>query len=209
MTGSVIEEAAAAARRGALIVLPTDTVYGVGTRPDDPEATARLFVAKERPTGLTLPILVASHEDARRVGVFDGPADALAVACWPGALTIVLPRTETSAGWELGGDTATVGVRIPAHPLTLEVLRATGPLAVTSANRSGEPPATTCEALVEVFGDRVDVYLCEDRPLEGVSSTVLDLAHGEPRLLRRGDLDPVALARAMGREGPLLDSGAP
>lgn len=209
MTRSVVEEAAAAARRGALIVLPTDTVYGVGTRPDDPEATARLFAAKERPPGLTLPILVASHEDARRVGVFDAPADALAAACWPGALTIVLPRTQTSAGWELGGDPATVGVRIPAHPLTREVLRATGPLAVTSANRSGEPAATTCEALVEVFGDRVEVYLCEDRPLEGVASTVLDLAHGEPRLLRRGGIEPEVLVQAMGHEGPLLDSGPP
>jgi L-threonylcarbamoyladenylate synthase len=198
VTGSVVEEAVAAARRGGLVVLPTDTVYGVGTRPDDPEATARLFAAKERPVGLTLPVLAASLDDARRVGVFDRRAEALAEGCWPGAVTLVL-----------GGDRATVGVRIPAHLLALEVLRATGPLAVTSANRSGEPPATTCEQLLAVFGDQVDVYLCEERPLQGVASTVLDLAHGEPRLLRRGDADPGRLAGLMGWEGPLLDSGAP
>ncbi len=209
MTGSVVEEAVAAARSGGLVVLPTDTVYGVGTRPDDPEATACLFAAKERPAGLTLPVLVASLDDARRVGVFDRRAEALAEGCWPGALTLVLARTEVSTGWELGGDRATVGVRIPAHLLALEVLHATGPLAVTSANRTGEPPATTCEQLLAVFGDQVDVYLCEERPLQGVASTVLDLAHGEPRLLRRGDADPARLAGLMGWEGPLLDSGPP
>ncbi|HEX6843880.1 MAG TPA: L-threonylcarbamoyladenylate synthase [Actinomycetota bacterium] len=198
MTGSVVEEAAAAARRGALIVLPTDTVYGIGTRPDDPEATARLFAAKERPPDLTLPVLVADPDTARGLAVFDERADRLAEACWPGALTLVLRRTGTSRGWDLGGDADTIGLRVPAHPLAVAVLAQAGPLAATSANRSGDPPARTCDELVATFGDLVAVYLCEDAPLEGVASTVVDLAHGEPSILRAGALDPAALARLLG-----------
>lgn len=198
MTASVVEEAAAAAHHGALIVLPTDTVYGIGTRPDDPEATARLFVAKERPPDLTLPVLVAAPGDARHLAVFDARADRLADALWPGPLTLVLPRTSDSAPWNLGGDPATIGVRVPAHPLALAVLAAAGPLAVTSANRSGEPPARTCDELVATFGDLVRVYLCEEAPLEGEASTVVDLAHGEPRVLRAGGVEPATLSQLLG-----------
>jgi tRNA threonylcarbamoyl adenosine modification protein (Sua5/YciO/YrdC/YwlC family) len=197
----------AAARRGALIVLPTDTVYGIGTRPDDPVATARLFAAKDRPPELTLPILSATVDEARKVAMFDERAVRLADACWPGALTIVLPRRDLAAGWDLGGDPATVGVRVPAHELTRAVLRGTGPLAVTSANRSGDRPARTCDELVAAFEDLVAVYLCQDEPLGGAASTVIDLAHGDARILRRGDLDETDLARFMGAQDPLLDSG--
>ena len=205
MTTSPLEAAVAAARRGALIVLPTDTVYGVGTRPDDPAGTAAVFAAKERPADLTLPVLVASVEEARRLAVFDERADTVAAACWPGPVTIVLPRTQAAAGFELGGDPETIGVRVPDHPLALAVL-ASGPLAVTSANRSGEPPATTCDQLLATFGDAVAVYLCEEEALEGRSSTVLDLAHGPARLLREGDVTAAALARLLPGESPLLDS---
>ena len=181
----VIEEAAAAASRGALVVLPTDTVYGIGTRPDDPAATSMLFAAKER------------------------PAEHLAAACWPGPLTLVLPRTEVSARWELGGDAETIGLRVPAHPLALALLRAAGPLAVTSANRSGDPPARTSDELVAVFGDLVAVYLCQDEPLEGAASTVVDLAHGEARVLREGGLPAEEVHRLLAGEGPAIDSGTP
>ena len=206
MTGSVLEEAAAAARRGALVVLPTDTVYGIGTCPQDPAATSRLFEAKQRPRGLTLPVLVASLEDARRVAVLDERAESLAAAAWPGPLTIVLPRAPEALAWDLGGETGTVGVRIPAHPLAAALLSATGPLAVTSANRSGEPPARTCDELVATFGDAVTVYLCEDRPLEGRSSTVVDLTRVDPRVLREGEVTEGDLRRYLSGEGPLLDS---
>jgi tRNA threonylcarbamoyl adenosine modification protein (Sua5/YciO/YrdC/YwlC family) len=198
-----IEEAAAAARRGDLIVVPTDTVYGIGTRPDDPAATARVFEAKRRPERLELPVLVGSLEEARSVASFDERAERLSAACWPGALTLVLPRTEASAGWELGGEATTVGVRVPDHRLALAVLARSGPLAVTSANRSGEPPARTCAALHEIFGDAVAVYLCRDEPLEGVASTVLDLAHGPARIVRAGSIDAGRLAGLLGQE---LDS---
>jgi L-threonylcarbamoyladenylate synthase len=193
-----IAEAAEAALAGRLIVMPTDTVYGVGTRPDDPAATARVFEAKGRPRELALPVLVPTTASARRIAVFDERAEKLAAAFWPGALTIVLERTKTSRRWDLGGNERTIGVRRPHHPLTVALLAATGPLAVTSANSSGSPPATGCEALRDTFGERVSVYLCEPEPLVGAASTVVDLAHGEPRILRTGSVSSGAISSVIG-----------
>jgi len=181
-----IEQAALAAIAGHLVVLATDTVYGIGTRPDDPAATERLFEAKGRPVELTLPVLVPSTAAAREIAAFDERAEVLALAFWAGPLTLVLPRTAASRGWHLGGAPETVGVRMPHHPLALAVLARTGPLAVTSANRSAEPTPATCEGVERVFGDTVDVYLCEGEPLRGTASTVVDLTSAEPRLLREG-----------------------
>ena len=192
-TGGTVEAAAAAARRGALVVFPTDTVYGIGTCPDDPTATARLFAAKRRTRELTLPVLVATTDDARRVAAFDGRASRVAAACWPGAVTIVLPRTAVSRGWELGGDGGTIGVRVPDHPVARSLLERTGPLAATSANRSGEPPGRDHDELVAMFGAAVAVYLSTDGPLAGAASTVIELTGPEPNILRRGDVDPALL----------------
>lgn len=206
MTRDPIPDVAASVRRGELVVFPTDTVYGIAARPDEPRATARLFEAKGRPRDLELPVLTATEDAARTVAVFDDRADRLAAAWWPGGVTLVLPRTALSQGWDLGGDRDTVGVRVPHHPLALAVLAATGPLAVTSANRSGEPPATDADALERTFGDAVTVYLCQEAPLEGAASTVVDLAHGPARLLRAGVVDAAMIARSLGLEGALLDS---
>ncbi len=189
-TGGTIEAAAAAARRGALIVFPTDTVYGIGTRPDDAVATARLFAAKRRPMDLTLPVLVASTDDARHVALLDDRASRVTAACWPGALTLVLARTDVSRDWELGGDGATIGVRVPDHPVARSLLGRTGPLATTSANRSGEAPRRDHDALVATFGEAVAVYVWGDGSVGGAASTVIDLTGPEPRILRRGDVDP-------------------
>lgn len=199
-------DAAAAARRGELIVFPTDTVYGIGTRPDDPAATARLFEAKRRPRDLELPVLVATLAAARAVAAFDERAERLAAALWPGPLTLVLPRSADAAGWDLGGDPATVGVRAPRHPLALALLADTGPLAVTSANLSGRPPAETCDELQALFGDLVEVFLCQEVPLDGVASTVLDLAHGPATIVREGSLTREALIELLPDEPSLLDS---
>lgn len=192
-------DAVTALRRGDLVVLPTDTVYGIASRPDDAHATARLFEAKERPRGLELPVLVPDAESARGIAAFDARADRLSSRWWPGALTIVLPRTAASSGWDLGGDPETIGVRVPRHPLALALLARTGPLAVTSANRSGSPTPSTCDAIVSTFGEAVDVYLCEEFPLEGSASTVVDLAHGQPNILREGSIaaaDVLAVLRS-------------
>lgn len=201
-----LRDAAVAARRGELIVFPTDTVYGIGTRPDDPAATARLFEAKRRPHDLELPVLVPTVQAGRAVAVFDERAERLAVALWPGPLTLVLPRGADASGWDLGGDPATVGVRAPHHPLALALLADTGPLAVTSANLSGTPPAETCDQLQGIFGDRVSVYLCQEVCGAGVASTVLDLAHGPARILREGSLSHEALIDLLPDEPSLLDS---
>jgi L-threonylcarbamoyladenylate synthase len=205
-----IADAVAAARRGALIVLPTDTVYGLGTRPDDPEATARLFAAKGRPRHLGLPVLVPDLRTGRTVAAFDRRAERLAEACWPGGLTLVLPRSADSGGWDLGGDPETVGVRVPRHPLALTVLAGTGPLAVTSANLTGSAPAATCDELAAIFADAVEVILCEEEPLTGVASTVLDLsAHGRAVILRRGAVAASSIARLLPKGDSLLDSPPP
>ena len=195
-----IAEAAAAARAGRLIVIPTDTVYGVATRPDDPQATSRLFAAKGRPPDLALPVLVSSAEAARELAVFDGRADRVAAALWPGALTLVLPRAAATRAWSLGGDGSSIGVRVPRHFLAVAVLSRTGPLAATSANRSGHAPARTCEELERIFGDLVEVYLCEPRELVGDASTVVDLTGDEARVLRHGGVDPKSLEELWGEQ---------
>jgi L-threonylcarbamoyladenylate synthase len=200
-----LAEAVAAARRGELVVLPTDTIYGIGTRPDDPAATARVFAAKRRPRALELPVFVDDLEVARDVGRFDERAERLASACWPGPLTLVVRRAASASSWDLGGDPDTIGLRAPRHELALDLVRATGPLAITSANRSGQSPATTCDELRAVFGDEVAVYLCQDEPLEGLASTVLDLAHGPARIIREGDLSVERLRELLPDE-PALDS---
>ncbi len=204
-----IADAVAAVRSGRLIVFPTDTVYGIGTVPNDATATARLFDAKHRPRDLTLPVLTPTLEAAREVARFDDRAERLAAALWPGALTLVLPRTDASTGWDLGGDGETIGVRVPSHPLALAVLAAAGPLATTSANRSGAPPAVTCDELHAAFGDEVAVYLCQEQPLSGAASTVVDLTHRDVRMLRAGGVDAGRIEQLLGGGAPLLDSPPP
>ncbi len=135
----------------------------------------------------------------------DERAARLAASCWPGALTLVLERGPSSRDWDLGGDPTTVGVRVPRHRLAAAVLARSGPLAVTSANRSGSAPLETCDELEETFGDLVAVYLCDEAPLVGDASTVVDLAHGPARLLRRGQV-PLERIEGSLEEGPLLDS---
>jgi L-threonylcarbamoyladenylate synthase len=182
----VIEEAATAALAGLLVVLPTDTVYGIGTRPDEPASTRRIFDAKGRPHDLDLPVLVPSIEAATKIGELDDPARDLVARFWPGALTAVVRRTDRSRTWELGGRGETIGIRMPSHPVALAVLERTGPLAVTSANRSGEPTPVTCAEVEKVFGAAVAVYVCDETPLEGSPSTVVDTTADPPSVLRAG-----------------------
>jgi L-threonylcarbamoyladenylate synthase len=204
-----IGDAVAAALRGELIVFPTDTVYGIATVPDDPDATTRLFDAKRRPGDLTLPVLVATVELARALARFDERAERLAEALWPGALTLVLPREGASRSWRLGGHAATIGLRVPRHPMAFSILSAAGPLATTSANRSGEAPAPTCDELHAAFGELVSVYLCQDEALVGRASTVVDLTQADVRLLRGDPEDANRVSDLLGAEASLLDSRPP
>ena len=146
---------------------------------------------------MPLPVLAPSAAAAADVASFDDRAERLAAHVWPGAVTIVLRRTSRSERWDLGDDRSTIGIRVPAHPLALAVLARTGPLAMTSANRSGEPTPGGCDELQRTFGDVVAVYLCAAEEPPGVPSTVVDLTDAEPRILRRGTLDAAELERLL------------
>lgn len=176
-----------AVRRGDLVVLPTDTVYGLGCDAFTPRAVDRLLVAKGRGRDMPVPVLVGSwHTVDGLVDRKPEGARALIRAFWPGALTLVLRHTRTLA-WDLGDAAGTVAVRMPLHPVALEVLRETGPMAVSSANRSGEPPASSIADARRQLGEAVAVYLDGGPSGDPVPSTIVDLSgDGPPIVLRVG-----------------------
>lgn len=181
---TVLDEALDALAAGEAIVLPTDTVYGVGALPHHPQAVAAIFEAKGRPDEKALPVLGADLDALQEVALFGDEALLLARRLWPGPLTLVLPR---AAGFthDLGGTTpSTIAVRVPASDLTLELLSRSGPLAVTSANRSGEPPAATMEEARHALGHRIRLYL-DGGAVGGAPSTVVSLVD-RPTILRQG-----------------------
>lgn len=181
---STLDETAAALLSGRLAVIPTDTVYGLAAHLGRPETIAAIFTVKRRPPEKPIPVLGATVDQLSTVAVFDDRARKLAARFWPGPLTMILPRA-VGFDTDLGGDEIrTVGVRVPKEPRTLELLREVGPLAVTSANRSGEPEATTIEQARSALGDDVAAYMDGGRCV-GTPSTIVFLA-GERRLLRAG-----------------------
>ncbi len=165
--------------------MPTDTVYGLAVDPTNPQAVATLYAVKGRPGDRPLPILVAGLAQAEELVVMSDRARGLAGRHWPGALTLVCPvRADAPAG--LGDpETGTLGVRVPDHPVCRELLAAAGPLAVTSANRSGEPPVLDDGTARDLFGDAVAVYLPGRCP-GGRASTVVRVRDGRAEVLREG-----------------------
>ena len=197
-----LEAAAQALGHGSLVVLPTETVYGIACRPDDASATARLFAAKRRPRGLSLPVLAATADAAWELGVPDDRGRRLAAALWPGPLTMVVPRSDRSKGWALGERGESIALRVPDLGLTSMVLDVAGPLAATSANLSGRPPLSDRTALVDTFGDAVAVYLVLPAglvPASGSPSTVVDLTAERMRILRPGPIPPERIEAVAGR----------
>jgi tRNA threonylcarbamoyl adenosine modification protein (Sua5/YciO/YrdC/YwlC family) len=183
-----LDAAVAALDGGSVAVIPTETVYGIAAAARYSTAVEAIFELKGRDRSKALPVLAATTEALREVVSFDARAERIAERFWPGPLTLVLPRA-TSFDVDLGGDDpATVAVRVPAHDLTRALLERTGPLAVTSANHSGNAPATTIDEARAVFGDEVVAYVDAGR-CDGTPSTVVSLV-GEPRVLRSGGLDP-------------------
>ncbi|HET7387729.1 MAG TPA: L-threonylcarbamoyladenylate synthase [Nocardioidaceae bacterium] len=182
-----IAEAALAVARGELVVLPTDTVYGVGADAFSPEAVRRLLAAKGRGRDMPPPVLVSSATtlDALAVGV-PSYARALIDLLWPGPLTLVC-RQQPSLQWDLGETRGTVAVRMPDHDVALELLERTGPLAVSSANRSGMPAATDADEAESMLGASVRVLL-DGGPTPGpVPSTIVDVTGPDRgRVLRLG-----------------------
>ena len=181
-----IKRAATAVAAGELVVLPTDTVYGLGCDAFSPEAVVRLLTAKGRGRAMPPPVLVphARTLDGIATDVSDD-VRALAEAFWPGGLTLVVPMQPTLS-WDLGDTGGTVAVRMPLHPVALELLEATGPMAVSSANLTGRPPAATAEEAKEQLGDAVAIYLEAGPAGSGVPSTIVDGTGDVPRVLREG-----------------------
>ncbi len=184
-----IETAVAAVRSGDVIGLPTDTVYGIAADPMSESAVARLFELKGRPDHKPIGLLVASLEQAREIGEMSDVAARLAADHWPGALTLVVAPRVILADWVGDAQSQTVGLRVPDHPITLHILAAAGPLAVTSANLSGGEESLSHDDARTVFGKLVPVYV-EGRSPGGQSSTVVDVTGGEVVVLRQG---PVVL----------------
>lgn len=197
---SLLEVGSQVVARGGLVVVPTDTVYGVGCDPFNPSAVDALFRAKARDRDLPLPVLV--HGWRQAIGLVEEvteQAKAVIAAWWPGPLTIVL-REAPGIGWDLGNSGGTVAVRMPKHEFTLELIKRTGPLAVTSANRSGQPPGATIEEVRGQLGDAVDVYYDAGTASSGPPSSILDLTGPRPRLLREGSVTAEEIEKVLGEE---------
>jgi L-threonylcarbamoyladenylate synthase len=184
-----IAAAVSALQAGQLVVLPTDTVYGIAADAFSPSAEASLLAAKGRGRDMPVPVLVGSWRTLD--GLVDelGPLGRRMVETfWPGPLTIVV-RSAPSLAWDLGETRGTVAVRMPLQPVALEVLQQTGPLAVSSANRSGLPPAVDAQDAERQLGSSVRVYLDGGPAGEPVPSTIVDLTGDHARVLRTGALD--------------------
>jgi L-threonylcarbamoyladenylate synthase len=179
-------EAKLAFGRGALVVMPTDTVYGIAADAFDPTGVRRLMRAKGRGRSMPTPVLIGSHDTLNALTTNLGEtARALAEEFWPGALTLIC-RQQPSVRWDLGDTRSTVALRMPDQDDALDLLNDNGPLAVSSANTTGEPPATTVEDALAMLGDSVDVYL-DAGPTPGpVPSTIVDVTGDEPRVVRQG-----------------------
>lgn len=199
-----MRQARHALARGELVVLPTDTVYGIAADAFSPAAVAALLAAKGRGRQQPPPVLVAGVNTVRAlVSDLPAPIEGLIEKHWPGGLTVVLPA-QPSLSWDLGDTRGTVAVRMPAHRLALELLEETGPLAVSSANLTGKPAAVDAHSAQQMLGDSVAVYLDDGPSLTGVPSTIIDATgiafggSGAVRILRHGAIDRAALEAELG-----------
>jgi len=183
-----VRAASRAVQRGALVVLPTDTVYGIGADAFDPDAVKALLEAKGRGRDMPPPVLIsaATTLDAIATDV-PGYARALVDAFWPGPLTLVCTQ-QSSLQWDLGDTRGTVAVRMPDHDVAIELLERTGPLAVSSANLTGRPAATDAEQAEEMLGERVDIIVDAGEAPGKEASTIVDVTGSQGRVLRRGAL---------------------
>ncbi|WLP91422.1 L-threonylcarbamoyladenylate synthase [Gordonia sp. NB41Y] len=195
-----IRAAVGAAKSGRLIVMPTDTLYGIGCDAFDPEAVSALLAAKGRGRDMPVPVLVGSWHtvDGLILGV-SSQTRALVEAFWPGGLSIVVEQAPSLA-WDLGDTDGTVMLRMPLHPVAIEVLREVGPMAVSSANVSGRPPATIADEAREQLGDEVAVYLDGGVAPKAQASTIVDLTGRAPRILRVGAVSTEDVAEVLGVE---------
>jgi len=201
--------AVGAVRRGLLVVLPTDTVYGIGVDAFDADGVQRLLDAKGRGRDMPPPVLVSATTTLEALASdLPGWVEGLIEHFWPGPLTIVC-RQQPSLRWDLGETRGTVAVRMPDDEAALELLGRTGPLAVSSANVTGEPAATDADEAEQMLGDSVEVVL-DDGPSPGTTaSTILDCTGKRPRILRAGALTVEELAPVLVDLGTELEQSEP
>lgn len=188
---AALEAAALAVRRGQLVVIPTDTVYGVAADAFEPDAVRDLLAAKGRGREMPPPVLISQPTTADALALaLPDYARLLMEHFWPGPLTIV-GKQQPSLQWDLGDTRGTVAIRMPDHPIALELLERTGPLAVTSANLTGQPAATDADQAEEMLGESVEVIVDAGPSPHGPSSaasTIIDVTGPQGRVLRRGAL---------------------
>jgi L-threonylcarbamoyladenylate synthase len=199
-----IASAISALKGGRLVVLPTDTVYGIGADAFDGAAVAALLSAKGRGRDMPVPVLVGSWHTIDGL-VYSVPESArqLIRAFWPGALSLVVQQAP-SLQWDLGDAQGTVMLRMPLHPVAIELLREVGPMAVSSANISGRAAAVTAADARDQLGDLVEVYLEAGPSAQGAASTIVDLTGAQPRILREGPITADAIAAVLGIEAQTL-----
>jgi len=183
-------------KAGGLVAFPTDTVYGVGALAFDAPAVESIYAAKNRPVEKAIPVLIAGVEELENVSGFVPPmARRLAVMFWPGPLTILLPKAETLSQAVTG--TASVAVRVPDHPAALALLAKAGPMAVTSANLSGQPSPSSADEVRRQLEGRIPLILDGGRTPGGIPSTLVDCNGAEPVILREGPVTMPMLLEAI------------
>lgn len=198
----LLDSAALAVSQGRLLVLPTDTVYGVGADAFNPAAVANLLAAKGRGRQMPPPVLVGTKETAQALAAeISEPVRALIDRFWPGALTIIV-GSQPSLAWDLGETQGTVALRMPDSEQALALLQRTGPLAVSSANKTGMPAATTAQAAADMLGESVSLYLDAGESGGGVSSTIVDATALPIRIVREGGISREQLAEVVELEAP-------
>ena len=199
-----IASAVSAVKGGRLVVMPTDTVYGLGADAFDSDAVGALLAAKGRGRDMPVGVLVGSWTTIDGL-VFSVPdaARELIKAFWPGALSLVVAQAP-SLRWDLGDANGSVMLRMPLHPVAIELLRAVGPMAVSSANVSGRPAANTVTEAREQLGDLVETYLDGGPCEEQAASTIVDLTGEHPRVLRQGPISIAAVAAVLGVDAQTL-----
>jgi len=202
-----LNAARGALKAGRLVVVPTDTVYGIGADAFDGAAVSELLRAKGRGRDMPVPILVGSWTTIDGLVTSVRPeARELIRAFWPGGLSVVVHQAPSLA-WDLGDTRGTVMLRMPLHPVVLELLREVGPMAVSSANVSGQPPATTIDEARAQLGESVGVYLDGGPSRHAVASTIVDLTGDRPRILREGAVTAESVAEVLGDDPERLRSG--
>ncbi|AKN18573.1 hypothetical protein MHAE_10883 [Mycobacterium haemophilum DSM 44634] len=193
-----IASAVAALKGGRLVVMPTDTVYGIGADAFDSAAVAALLSAKGRGRDMPVGVLVGSwHTIEGLVYTMPDGARELIRAFWPGALSLVVVQAP-SLNWDLGDARGTVMLRMPLHPVAIELLREVGPMAVSSANVSGQPAAVDADGARGQLGELVGVYLDAGPSAQQAASTIVDLTGETPRILRPGPVSTARIAEVLG-----------